>query len=115
MVPILKKPNADSTEPNNYRPITISVTLSKLLEIYILEESGVHEFHDLQFGCIENRGTCMASALAHDVIQYCVKRGSTVFTCALDAEGAFDTIPHDILFYKSINILQDQCWRLIVS
>ena len=42
----------------------------------------------------------MATALANDVISYCTKRGSTVYACShVDAEGAFDAVPHSILFY----------------
>ena len=34
----------------------------------------------------------MATVLANDVISYCTKRGSTVYACTLDAEGAFDAV-----------------------
>ncbi len=47
-IPILKKPNADPTCAANYRPITISVTFAKLLEIHMLAECGEHEFYDLK-------------------------------------------------------------------
>ena len=52
LVPLLKKPTLDPSVPNNYRPVTISSTLSKLLEVYILEVCGHHDFNDLQFGFI---------------------------------------------------------------
>ena len=81
LIPIPKKSNIDMSLPKSYRPVTISVTFSKLLEIYILEECGDHTFHDLQFGFIENRGTSMAVALSHDITDYFTKRGSTVFSC----------------------------------
>ena len=114
LIPILKKVNSDPSDPTKYRPITISSTLAKILEIYILEESGEHQFSDLQFGFIEGRGTNMAAALAHDVSQYCVKRGSPVYLCSLDAQGAFDEIPHEVLFRKCIDVTPDHCWRLLV-
>jgi hypothetical protein len=103
---ILKKSNSDPSIARNYRPITISTTFAKLIEIYILEESGEHTFNDLQFGFIEGRGTNMAVSLAHDVINYCVKRKSPVYACSLDAEGAFDAIPHPIVFNKCIGLHQ---------
>ena len=36
----------------------------------------------------------MAISLAHDIMAYFNDRGSAVYTCSLDAEGAFDAIPH---------------------
>ena len=42
----------------------------------------------------------MATALANGVISYCTKRGSTVYACSLDAEGAFDAVPHSILLIR---------------
>ena len=38
LVPVLKKTNVDPTVANNYRPITLSVVLSKILELYIIDE-----------------------------------------------------------------------------
>ena len=114
LIPILKKPNLDPSNANNYRPIVISTTLAKLFEIHMLEACGTHEFHDLQFGFIPGRGTAMASALAHDVFNYCVENGSPVYVCSLDAEGAFDAIPHHVLFQKTRGIIPDIFWRCLV-
>ena len=109
LVPLLKKPTMDPSVPNNYRPVTISSTLSKLLEVYILEVCGHHDFSDLQFGFITGRGTNMAVSLVNDVISYCTERGSPVYTCSLDAQGAFDAIPHAVLFQKAMDVLPDHC------
>ena len=92
----------------------ISTTFSKLLEILILRECGDYEFTDLQFGFVRGRSTTMASALTHDVIDYRVHRGTPVYACALDAEGAFDAIPHAVLFRKAIGTIPDLYWRLLV-
>ena len=64
------------------------------MEIHILENCGIHEFHDLQFGFIPNRGTSMAVTLTHDVMEHFISRGTPVYVCSLDAEGAFDSLPH---------------------
>ena len=44
-------------------------------------------------------------------------RGSTVYTCFLDAEGAFDVIPHyrPILFQKAMGVLPDHCWHIMIN
>jgi hypothetical protein len=115
LVPLLKKPTLDPTLPQHYRPVTVSSTLSKILELYILDVSDCHEFSDLQFGFVAGRGTNMATALANDVISYCTKRGSPVYTCSLDAEGAFDAVPHAILFQKALKVIPDHCWLILVK
>ena len=114
LVPLLKKPTLDPTKPTSYRPISISSIISKLIELHILDVSGGHTFSDLQFGFVPGRGTGMAVSVVNDVISYCNKRGSAVYTCALDAEGAFDAVPHDILFMKALNVIPDYCWLLMV-
>ena len=114
LIPLLKKPNIDPSMPKNYRPIVISTTSSKLLEIHILRECGEHEFHDLQFGFVSNRGTSMAAALTHDILDYCVSNKSPVYVCALDAEAAFDGIPHAIMFAKAMEVVPALYWRILV-
>ena len=114
LIPLLKKPHIDPSMAKNYRPIVISTTFSKLLEIHILQMCGEHEFHDLQFGFISNRNTAMAAALTSDVIDHCVSNGSAVYVCALDAEGAFDGIPHSIMFSKAIGIVPILYWRILI-
>ena len=115
LVPIPKKPGCDTSISKNWRPIVISTTLSKLLEMYVLEESNSHEYHNLQFGFIPGRGTEIATALFNDVTTYCNARGSAVYTCSLDAEGAFDAIPHSILFHKAAAALPKHCWHVMHS
>ena len=91
----------------------VSLTFSKLLELHVLEECSSHEFSDLQFGFIKGRGTEMATALLRDVIDYSTTRGSVVHSCSLDAESAFDAIPHCILFDKAHLVLPTHC-RLVM-
>ena len=74
------------------------------MEMYILEESSGHIFSDSQFGFVSGRGTEIATALVNDVISYSNVRGSTVYTCSLDGEGAFDAIPHCVLFKKASEV-----------
>ena len=63
--------------------------------------------HDSQFDFVSGRGTNMAISVSRDVISYCVKNGSSIFACSLDADGAFDVIPHSVIFDKCI--LPDVC------
>ena len=114
LIPLLKKPHSDPSVPKNYRPVVISTTFSKLMEIHILENCGIHEFHDLQFGFIPNRGTSMAVTLTHDVMEHFISRGTPVYACSLDAEGAFDSLPHAIMFQKTVGLIPDIFWRILV-
>ena len=41
----------------------------------------------------------------------------TTVTCmagSLDAEGAFDGLPHPVIFYKAIDVIPDIYWRILV-
>ena len=48
LVPVLKKPNSEPTCPSNYRRITLSVIISKLLEYRILDDCTSHQLSDSQ-------------------------------------------------------------------
>ena len=111
LIPILKNTNIDPTIPNNYRPITVSVMFSKLLEYHILDRCYSHQFSAHQFGLVANRECDMATALVHDVCAYANASGSALFLCSLDAEGAFDFLPHVVILLKAIRIISDEFWR----
>ena len=115
LIPILKKTNADPANPKNYRPVTVSSVLSKILELHIMDEFDDHNFAKYQYGFISFRGTSMATAtcMAHDVSEYCVANGSPVYICSLVAEMAFDGIPHDVFLLKAMNVLSDPSWNLL--
>ena len=114
MVPLLKKSQADPAVAKNYRPVVISCVFSKLLEMYILDTCSDHKFSNSQFGFTQGRGTAMAVSLAEDVTNFCVQRGSPIYLCSLDAEGAFDALPHCVLFHKASEIIPDESWRLLL-
>ena len=48
------------------------------------------------------------------VTSYCTERGSPVYTCSLDAQGAFDAIPHAVVFRKAMDVLPGHCWMITV-
>ena len=105
MVPILKKSNLDPGVPSNYRPITVSSAISKILEYYMLDQWSGHTFSKAQFGFIKFIGTDMAIALAHDLGKFCNASGSPLFYCSLDVQGAFDSLSHAVLVQKAPRIL----------
>ena len=61
IVPILKKKNLNPDLLDHYRPITLTNTASKLLELVLLDEIQSQFIpHELQFGFVENRSTYAA-------------------------------------------------------
>lgn len=69
---------------------------------------------NMQYGFVEGLSTDVASTLAHDVISHCCYFGSPVYTCSLDAAGAFDCIPHPILFRQCYDVIPYDLWLLLV-
>ena len=44
------------------------------------------------------------------MVLHSTTRGSVVYFCSLDAKGAFDAIPHCVLFDKAQSVLPTYCW-----
>ena len=110
IIPILKKPTLNPNKPDNYRPITLSPTHIKLIEILMMPSD---KSCNSQYGFRQGRGTAMACSLINDLMLYCNARGSPMFICSLDAEKCFDSIWHDGLFYKLIEILPLSHWLFL--
>ena len=73
LVPILKKTTLNPSIPSSYRPITVSRALSKLLEMFILDQCQDYQPSRAQFGFVQGRSTGMATVLAHDDVgAHCV-------------------------------------------
>jgi len=109
----IPKANKDYNKAENLRPITISSVTSKIVEMYINEQLLDFEYGDKQFGFVEKRGTTMAVSLVHDVACFMNNNGSPIYVCALDAQGAFDFIPHSILLKKAYGTLTGITWHLL--
>ena len=114
LVPILKTSSLDPTLAPSYRPVILSSTFSKLIDMYIMYENDDFIFNDCQFGFIKSASAGTASAVSgvHDVGTYFVQNGSQMYICSLDAEGAFDAIPHPVLFAKTLNVISMECYVL---
>ena len=114
LTPIIKKPQLDPSLAGSYRPITVSVTISKLLELYILQGTADHNPDPCQYGFVEHRGTYTAISLTHDICTFLSSRGTPTYLCSLDAEGAFDALPHPVLFRKAMDVLPADTFRILV-
>ena len=110
IVPILKKSTLNPNLTENYRPITLSSAHAKLVELFILPEDKVS---DAQLGFRKGRSASFGCTFLHDLISYFNSNGSPVYVCALDAQKCFDSVWHDGLLFKLLNILPENQWLLI--
>jgi len=86
---------------DDFRGISISPVISKLLEMAILDRFSVYlTTSDHQFGFKKNLSCRHAIYCVRNVIEKFVKNGSTVSVCTLDLSKAFDRMNHYALFVK---------------
>ena len=105
VVPIPK--SSRTSEPNNYRPISLLCVLIKLLEkhIYSLIVCHLEEFYplsDCQWGFRAGRGTVTALlSTIHEWLQL-LEAGQDICAIFLDYRKAFDSVPHAPLIDKLV-------------
>jgi hypothetical protein len=110
IVPVLKRPSLNPNLVENYRPITLSSTYSKLMELFLIPSSNTMT---TQFGFKDKRGTDFACGLINDVICFAKDKGSPLYMCSLDAEKCFDRIWHDGLFFKLMDVMPNPHWSFL--
>ena len=92
-------------EINNYRPISILPTLSKILEKIVYKQLMAHlERHSLlfeyQFGFHLNCSTELTVTYFTDLIRKEADNGKATGAVFIDLSKAFDTISHSVLLCK---------------
>ena len=105
----IPKPNKDSTIPNNYRPISLLSSLSKIAEkviaVRLLKEViDKNILQSEQFGFREKTSTAHAILFIKNDIMNGFKNGKSTSMVLLDIEKAFDTVWHNGLVLKLIKI-----------
>ena len=100
VVPLFKQGNKKLC--SNYHPISLTYTLSKVLEkclktrLYnFLEKSNV--FSNNQFGFRQNKGTSIALQTLVSCIHNNLDDGNSTLGTFLDVKKAFDSVDHKIL------------------
>ena len=120
VVQIPKKADS-SSEPNDYRPISLLPVVSKLLERHIhslvtehLQTNGL--LSDAQWGFTPGKSTTIALiSVFHDILQL-ADRGKDIGLVFFDFRKAFDSVPHKPLLNKLKDIgLNDYLLRWICN
>ena len=121
IITLYKGGNKSRDDPDNYRAITLSSVILKLLERIILTRIELFDtltppIHPLQGGFQKNIGCLMSSFLLRESISYAKENGSKLYVCFLDVKKAFDCVWHDGLFYKLYNSGVNKTFcRLVVN
>ena len=103
ILPLIKKPNV--FEIDNFRPISLLSSLSKILEkcvfnqVYTYFEENLL-FYCSQYGYRKNHSTEYACVELVDKIMHDLDEGETPMCFFLDLSKAFDTLNHNILLAK---------------
>ena len=101
VTPLLKDSEGNSSDPCNYRPLTLSVVFSNLFEHALLLKIGHLLITDpLQFGYKKRHSTSHAIYTLRTCIDYFTSHGSHVFTAFLDCSKGFDKVNHCGIFLK---------------
>ncbi len=99
----LHKKNKPPHLPSSYRPVSILVAMSKIMERVVLQQVSPHLANLLpptQFGFRPKRSTAAAIAYAHGSWAGARARGLHVAVAGYDLSSAFDTIDVDMLSTK---------------
>ena len=108
LVPIIKDKSVKINSKDNYRPIAIASTMSKLLEIILLERlSNFLLTSSNQFGFKAKHSTDACIYVLKEAVDYYVSRQSSVYLCFLDASKAFDRVNHEYCLknYRNVECL----------
>ena len=105
MVTPIYKSKGSKNDMSNYRPISITPIISKILEAAIKEQITKYLINnDLismkQFAYMPGRSTQSALHSVLDNIDKNIDFGYINAVCTLDMAKGFDTLSHDILLYK---------------
>jgi hypothetical protein len=112
--PIIKDVNKNHSDLTNTRPITISDTISNLLESYILEKvlANVKDTQN-QFGFKQNCSCGHAIYTFRETIAYHKMKNKKIYACAIDLKKAFDRLNRTKLFKELQQEMAPRWWNLM--
>jgi hypothetical protein len=104
LIPLVKDKLASINTSKNYRSVAISSILLKLLDwVVIFLDGDSLGLNELQFAYQAGSSTVMCTWASLETIDYFLKNGSEVFTCATDMSKAFDLTLYSLMFAKMLD------------
>ena len=101
LVPVIKDKAGKVGSMDNYRPIALASTLSKVLERMLLDRISDFIFTtENQFGYKAKHSTDMCIYALKEAVELYKSQGSTMLIGFIDASKAFDRVNHFKLFNK---------------
>ena len=89
------------SDKNNYRPITLSITIPKVFENVILHRLEEYLWTtNNQFGFKSGHSTDLCVYALTEFIEYLKRRSTSVHVVFIDGSKAFGKINHWVLFKK---------------
>ena len=99
IVPIPKSKRKSLSDIKNYRGISLSSMLGKVMDNIIVSlHSDVLHTTNMQFGFKAAHSTTQCSFVVEEIVHYYKSRGSNVFLLLLDASQAFDRVNYVKMF-----------------
>ena len=99
IIPIPKGNNSDRSDSNNYRGISLSSIVCKIIDLILLSRySDLLCTSELQFGFKSKMSTSMCTSIIKEVVSYYNSNCSSVYCTLLDATKAFDRVNYCKLF-----------------
>ena len=103
IIPIHKK--GDKSDPNNYRPISLTCTLCRVLERIISIEiirflNKKSYFSDDQYGFLTNRSTSTQMLVMLNDFYKAIQLNKSIDLVYIDFARAFDSVPINRILYK---------------
>lgn len=101
VVPIVKSKTGDTSDKDNYRPISLATVAAKVLDcVFERRISGQLRPHHSQFGFRAGLSTETAILALKHTVRYYTNRNTPVYAAFLDLSKAFDLVNYNILWAK---------------
>lgn len=116
MITPIPKSRKQSNDPADFRPIAVSTAFSMIFEGVVRRQmcgSGNLQVHSNQFGFVSMCSTKHAFFVVNETLQFYKSGGSHCWAASLDATKAFDRVWRTGLFYKLMDKIPVEIWRIL--